>query len=108
MIEKLCLGCGRASAERPCRWCLKLEKRLLKVMQKHERIKRSQIKREGKKMTQFNINDRVQRTVGADYETRNLGTVVELDLVNYRARVMWDPPKNKRTWMRMKALKVVQ
>ncbi len=55
-------------------------------------------------MTQLNINDKVTQVAGDVSDRGNTGTIVEIDAVAGRARVMWDPPKSKRTWMQFKAL----
>lgn len=74
-------------------------------MHKRERIQRSINKRESI-MTNFKINDRVIRILGDSSTLNDVGTVVEIDEAAGRVRVKWDPPKDKRTWMQFKAVKV--
>ena len=76
-------------------------------MQKRDKLKRSNTKR-GNDMTNFKINDRVIRILGDSSTIGDQGTIVEIDEAAGRVRVKWDPPKDKRTWMQFKAVKVNQ
>lgn len=105
MIERMCPQCGRSSAIRPCQWCAKAWKKHLTDMQKREKMKRSNIKR-GNDMNNFKINDRVIRVLGDSSTLGDKGTVVEINEAAGRVRIIWDPPKDKRTWMQFKAVQV--
>ena len=55
----------------------------------------------------FEINDRVQRTIGRVEDRSRLGTIVETDGQVGRCRVLWDEAprsKAKRTWFSRKFL----